>query len=598
MRKKILLYYIILLIIGMSITGVFVTRLTQNLYKDDIRHLLLTVASLFEHELTQAYESGSPVDYNTLAITYAASLDKSTIEIGKGRSSGEAIAKSRITIIDYNGNVLGDSLADHSIMENHLGRKEVQQALQGKTGEDTRFSSTLRMDFLYIAIPSSRTNLVIRVSVPLVQIKKIYLQIWLYCIFGILAGLLLTTFLAFGFASTITKPVRELTYAAKEIAGGNYSKRVAEESYDELGQLAATFNEMVGKLDKTVADLIDKNMKFDAILNSMTNCFVAVDSKMRIILVNSIATSFFHLGDDSILGKKFIEVIRNHQMDKILQQTITSNTSSVSELSLSRPEEGIFRVYASPIKSADTNYNSGGIITLHDITNIKRLEQIRTEFVSNVTHELKTPLTSIKGFVETLRSGAFRNEDITAHFLEIIDIETERLTILINDILQLSEIENKLNDSNIDTHRLTDIIAEVISIVQSSAGKKNVNLIVEAVPEITIQANRDRIKQMLINLIDNAINYNVENGNVCIKAARADGRLVISVADTGIGIAQQHLSRIFERFYRVDKGRSRNVGGTGLGLSIVKHIVHLYDGDIKVESKPGKGTEFVIRLPV
>lgn len=587
-RKKILLYYIILIITGISMTGFFVTGLAQNLYKDEVKHRLLTVASLFDYELSQTLKSGSPIDYNTLAEAYAARLDpdENTIE-------------SRITIIDYNGKVLGESQTDYNRMENHLDRKEVQQAVQGKTGEDVRFSTTLRMDLLYIAVPSSQTDSIIRVSVPLVQLKKIDMQIWLYSILGMIAGLLLTTLLAFRFASTISKPIRELIFASKEIADGNYSKRVAVQSKDELGQLAATFNEMAGELDKTVADLTDKNMKFDAILNSMTNCFVAVDTKMRIILINSIATRFFGLGDEDVLGRKLIEVIRNHQINEIIQQTITSNSSSVTELFLGMREEGIFRVYASPIKSANgSDINSGGIITIHDITTMKKLEQIRTEFVSNVTHELKTPLTSIRGFVETLRSGAVNDADIAAKFLEIIDIEAERLTMLINDILQLSEIENNFSDTNIGKHNLSDIISDVVSILQGSADKKNVSLIVEAAPKITIQVNRNRIKQMLINLIDNAIKYNVENGSVRIKAFKADGRLVISVADTGIGIAEEHLSRIFERFYRVDKGRSRNMGGTGLGLSIVKHIVNLYDGDINVKSEPGKGTEFIVQLPV
>ena len=593
MRKKILLYYIILMITGMSITGFFVTGLAQNLYKDEVRHRLLTVASLFDHELSQLVKRGSPIDYNSLAEAYAASLDNSISQ--KVNNSTE----SRITIIDYKGIVLGESQTDYNRMENHLDRKEVQQAIKGQTGEDVRFSSTLKMDLLYIAVPSSQTALIIRVSVPLVQLERIDRQIWLYCFFGIITGLLLTALLAFRFASTISKPVSELTSASKELAAGNYSKRVAVLSNDEFGQLAATFNEMAGKFDKIVADLTDKNIKFDAILNSMTNGFVAVDSKMRIILVNSIATRFFGLDEAGILGRKLIEVIRNHQLNEIIQQAIASNRSLVSEISISMSEEGLFRVYASPIKSADaSNINSGGIITLHDITAIKKLEQIRTEFVSNVTHELKTPLTSIRGFVETLRSGAVKDEVIAAQFLEIIDIEAERLTMLINDILQLSEIENNFSDTHISKYNLKDIITEVVSILQGSADKINVRLIVEASPNITIQANCDRIKQMLINLIDNAIKYNIEYGSVHIRAVKADGRLVISVADTGIGIDKQHLTRIFERFYRVDKGRSRSIGGTGLGLSIVKHIVNLYNGDIQVESEPGKGSKFIVQLPV
>ena len=226
------------------------------------------------------------------------------------------------------------------------------------------------------------------------------------------------------------------------------------------------------------------------------------------------------------------------------------------------------------------------------------MEQIRTEFVSNVTHELKTPLTSIRGFIETLRNGAINDPDVAEKFLEIIDIEAERLYMLINDILHLSEIETKQKDNNIETYEFEPIVEEVLSILQGAADKKNVALISEVKNDIKITANRDRIKQMLINLIENGIKYNNEGGNVMISANKAEGKVIFSVKDSGIGIAKEHLPRIFERFYRVDKGRSRNMGGTGLGLSIVKHIVNLYSGDIKVNSEPGEGTEFIIKLPM
>ena len=615
MRKKVLLYYIILSVAGMSITGFLVTKLAQNLYRNEVRQRLFTVASLFDHELGQALLRGESIDYNAMAIAYAASLDSSMKAEGISTDStlrlspaseefnlldfGKKMITSRITIVDYNGTVLGESQTEYNRMENHLDRKEVQQALQGKIGEDIRLSSTLNMDFLYIAVPSSQTGSIIRVSVPLIQLEIINTRIWGYCLLGIIVGLLLTILLAFKFASDISKPIKELTSVSKDIANGNYSKRVPAISKDELGQLASTFNEMAEKLDITVSDLTDKNVQFDAILNSMTNSLVAVDSNLRIILINSVTARIWGLDSSEVLGRKFIEVIRNNQLNEIIHNTITGNQSSVCEISLSMPEEGIFRVYASPIQSSDgKGSNSGAIITIHDITNLKKLEQIRTEFVSNVTHELKTPLTSIRGFVETLRSGAVKDPDITAQFLEIIDIEADRLTMLINDILQLSEIENNLSDTNIGTHNLNSIINEVISILQSSADKRNIKLFADADTRIKIHANRDRIKQMLINLIENAIKYNVENGSVRIKAVKSEGRLAISVSDTGIGIAEQHYSRIFERFYRVDKGRSRGMGGTGLGLSIVKHIVNLYDGDIRVESEPGKGTRFIVQLPM
>lgn len=574
----------------MFITGLFVTEFAQGLYKDEVKHRLLNVAGLFDYTLSSAVKSGRAVDYNSIARACAAGLGQFADEGGKE-------IESRITIIDDHGNVLGESQTDSEKMENHLNRKEVQQALQGKTGEDVRFSATLKMDFLYIAVPSSNSEAIIRVSVPLVQLQKINLRIWLYCVLGIIAGLLFTVFLAVRFTSSISRPVGELTYASRKIAEGNYSKRVNIHSDDEFGQLADTFNEMADELEKTVSDLKDKNMKFDAVLNSMTNSLVAVDSDMRIILINSIAARFFGIADN-VIGKKLLEVIRNHRINELVRQAITDNSASVTELNMHIMEEGIYRVYTSPIKSAgNSDANSGAIITIHDITNIKKLEQIRTEFVSNVTHELKTPLTSIKGFVETLRSGSVDDPEIRAKFLDIIDIEAERLTMLINDILQLSEIENNRSDTNISICNLSEIISEVISMLQAQADKKNIKITEEAAPKIRIKANRDRIKQMFINLIDNAIKYNIDNGSVRVKAFKFGGKLVISVADTGIGIAGKHLPRIFERFYRVDKGRSRSMGGTGLGLSIVKHIVNLYDGDIQVESEPGKGTEFKIQIP-
>lgn len=232
-----------------------------------------------------------------------------------------------------------------------------------------------------------------------------------------------------------------------------------------------------------------------------------------------------------------------------------------------------------------------------DITNIKKLEQMRTEFVSNVSHELKTPLTSIRGFIDTLKDGAVNDPEVAGKFLDIIDIEAERLSRLINEILQLSEIESMKQDRNIEDVFLKPVIDEVFSILQQSAEERKVGLHADIAESVSIQANKDKIKQLLINLIDNAIKYNIENGSVTVKAEQAGGKVLISVRDTGIGIEKEYLDRIFERFYRVDRGRSSELGGTGLGLSIVKHIVNLYQGRIDVDSDPGKGTEFKIEIP-
>ncbi len=595
MKKKIFLFYIVLIIIGITITGFFVSEMAQNLYKQEVEHRLKTTAALMDHQISEKLKNGEKVDFNQEAASYAAILGNSTL-----LQLPSKVIQSRVTFIDFTGVVVGESNTDYREMENHLGRKEVREAISGKIGRDIRFSQTLKIDFLYIAIPMSSSNTVIRVSVPLTQLKNINQAIWFYSGIGILAGLLLTTLLALKFSASLIRPINELISVTKEISRGNYSMRATVRSNDELGQLAETFNEMAEDLEGSVTDLRDKNLKFDSIMNSMTNGFIAVDNKQKIILINAIACRFIGIEyEEGIIGKKLVEVIRNHQINSIMQQTLEGGGSSVHEISLSLPEEKVFRVYANPIRSMEETDgpNSGGILSIMDITNVKKLEQIRTEFVSNVTHELKTPLTSIRGFVETLRSGAINDAEVADKFLEIIDIEAERLYMLINDILQLSEIETNQKDTNIGVYHLKPIVEDVVSMLQGAADKKHVSLDYKVDDHLSIRANRDRIKQMLINLIDNAIKYNTENGSVSVKAWKVEGRVMITVKDTGIGIARQHLSRIFERFYRVDKGRSRNMGGTGLGLSIVKHIVNLYNGDIKVESEPGHGTEFIIQLP-
>lgn len=595
LKKKIFIYYIILVVIGITTTGFFVSELAQNLYKQEIEQNLKIIATLLDKQISGKIKNGEKVDFNNEAGSYSDIISKTSTS-----PSSEGKIEVRITFIDFTGKVLGDSSADYHEMQNHLDRKEIKDAINGKTGLDIRFSQTLKIDFLYVAIPMTTSETVIRISLPLLQIKKINEVIWLYSGIGMLVGLILTTLLALKFSASLTNPVNELIAVSKEIYHGNYSMRAKIKVKDELGQLADTFNAMAEELERSILDLKDKNLKFDSIMNSMTNGFIAVDSNQRVLLVNAIACQFLGIEyEESINGRNLIEVMRNHQINHLLQQTVENNSSSMYEINITIPEERVFRIYASPIRpDGSSGANSGAILSIMDITNVKKLEQIRTDFVSNVTHELKTPLTSIRGFVETLRSGAINDTEVADKFLEIIDIEAERLYMLINDILQLSEIETKQKDTHIGNYNLKTIIEDVISVLQVTADKKNITLHREVENGLVIDANRDRIKQMLINLIDNAIKYNVKNGNVYVKAWKAEGKVVVSVKDTGIGIAHQHLSRIFERFYRVDKGRSRSMGGTGLGLSIVKHIVNLYNGDIKVESEPGSGTEFQIQLPL
>jgi len=595
MRKKIFVYYVILIFIGVSFTGFLASRLTHNLYEHEIVERLEITANLIEHQLSDYKAREIPINYNSMAAKYADILDLSA-----DRDSYPSHRIARITFIDSNGNVLGESGTNYESMENHASRHEVQQALKGSIGTDKRFSNTLKMDFIYLAVPLEATGNILRVAVPLTQLRVIDRIIFRYSFLNMLAGILLTILLAYRFSDALTRPIKELISVSSEISQGYYLKRVNIKSDDELGELAETFNEMAEKLQNTFMDITDKNLKLDSIINSITDAIIAVDRDCKIILINTIACQLFSLKDKTqVIGTNILELIRNNTIISSLEKTLENNISTVNDITRIDESTRIFRTRTNPIKSLVGNVsNSGAVITIQDITNIKKLEQIRTEFVSNVTHELKTPLTSIRGFVETLKNGAIDDQKVANIFLDIIDIEAERLNMLINDILQLSEIETRQEDTNIATHSFEPLVIDVFSLLQSAAYKKDVKLDYFVEDNLKINANRDRIKQMLINLVDNAIKYNKPGGKVCVKAFRREGRIVISVKDTGIGIPSEHINRIFERFYRVDKGRSRSMGGTGLGLSIVKHIVNLYSGDIRVESQTGKGSEFIIQLPV
>jgi len=596
MKNKIVRYTILLVIIATTIAGIFTSALTRYFYKYEVRNNIENTAVLLSYQITDMTSPNQKIDYDKLAKDYSMLLNN--------KPSIESLSyDNRITIIDYNGTVLGESDSNISDMQNHLDRKEIKEAIQGKVGTDERLSKTMNLTYLYVALPIEGKNIIVRVSVPLYQINSINKTFFFYTILGILSGLLLTILISVKLSKVITYPINQLINTSKEIASGNYKKRVNINSKDEIGQLASTFNEMADKLDNTLSGILDKNVRVDTIINSMRDGIIAIDTNYKILIINTIACDIFGVKHGpGIIGKNLLDITRNSKVNSFLRDTIKNNVALTDEITMFSPKMGtdfIYKIYTNPIKNAEVKaQNAGGVITLHDVTSVKKLEQIRTEFVSNVTHELKTPLTSIRGFVETLKNGAIDDTAVATKFLDIIDIEAERLYILINDILQLSEIEGMRKDEHVTQNSLNLIIDEVVLLLETFANKKNIKIEFDVEPNILIHANKYRIKQMLINLIDNAIKYNVENGTVFIKASKSNGKTIISIKDTGIGITEKHHSRIFERFYRVDKGRSRNMGGTGLGLSIVKHIVNLYNGDIRIISEPGQGTEFIIQLPL
>ncbi len=510
------------------------------------------------------------------------------------------MVEGRITITDSQGVVIADSDVPWTQIENHQNREEIQQALKEGMGFSTRYSHTLQAYFLYTGISFQRQELsgVLRIAKPLTQTQQMNKDILQNLFLWILIGIGLSFFIVRMLASKILSPIHILTQGVQEVAQGNYHKKIYIESSEEIIPLKNAFNQMTEQLQNTILEIKDKNMKLEMVLNSIQTGIIAVDIQYRIILINPSCYSLLNIKKQEVQGDYFYDVIRDQTLWKTIETTMETGEIRTEEFSYSNQPDQMLKMDAYPILPPwSEGQLIGTLLVIQDITQLHKLEKLRSDFVSNVSHELKTPLTSIRGFIETLQEGALENPKVARRFLDIIDLEAERLYSLIQDILLLSEIENREQEQKYFYYEWIDIIQEVVQLLQPKVQRKGLDLVVDLSPSLPpFYCNKDRIKQMVINILDNAIHY-TEKGAVGITCFFQQDQFYIQIWDTGIGIPQEHIPRLFERFYRVDKGRSRNKGGTGLGLSIVKHIVQSYDGTIQVESKWNEGSKFTIILP-
>jgi two-component system, OmpR family, phosphate regulon sensor histidine kinase PhoR len=491
--------------------------------------------------------------------------------------------KVRFTLIDKDGNVLSDT--DNENLENHLNREEVIAAFKNDEASSTRYSSTQGTNVVYYATKIN-DNMIIRASLPLYTIRVFSEDYIKYYIIVIIFVVLLSLGLSLKLIRAIIYPVKELEIATNKIANGDYSRRVNIYTNDEIGSLASTFNNMADQLQSKINDSLDKRNKLEAILESMESGVIAIDNKQKVMLINPYAKNLFGITKD-IIGENISEYIIDYDIISFMRNIPAIETK---EIKLIHPIQKELRIKKSSIIN-DKKIPIGVVVTVQDITDIKRLENIRSQFVANVSHELKTPLTSIKGFAETLKFV----EDINTRnkFLDIIDKEVERLTNLINDILILSNIENN-HKMKKDEFNPNKVIEDVINMVTPQMSKKEITI--EFINEGTNEliGDRDKFFQMILNLVENAIKYSSNRSNIKIITYDIKEYVYIEVEDNGVGIPKEDLPRIFERFYRVDKSRAK--GGTGLGLAIVKHIVKMFNGEIFVKSKLNIGTKFTIKL--
>ncbi|MCD4779005.1 MAG: cell wall metabolism sensor histidine kinase WalK [Candidatus Omnitrophica bacterium] len=508
----------------------------------------------------------------------------------------------RVTFIDEQGIVLGDSevlINDLNKMDNHLFRPEVQEALRKGLGESRRFSTTIQTDMLYMAyfFDNPENNIIVRLAIPLSEIDLISQQLNKTLVWAVFSAFLLASLIGFLFSIVIARPVRKVADIALSISRGDYSRRINISSNDELEELGDAINHMSEQIKERIDEIISNKSRFEAILLSMLDGVMVIDQNGKIILMNSALKKILRVEEDP-LDKNPLEVIRNIEIQDIADLVIRSQKGIESrELKILPPVSKTLLVHAAPVIRQDIH--DGAVVVFHDITELRRLENIRRDFVANVSHELRTPITNIKGFAETLLDGALDDGEHARDFMKIIHEDANRLAQLVEDLLNLSKIESGKAEIESTPISVRDVINRVVKGMREQAKHQQVKIKV-LLPKIipNIMGDEGGIGQVLINLIENAVKYNKKNGTVTVKVSvlPEQGVLQISVVDEGIGIPEKDLLRVFERFYRVDKARSRKLGGTGLGLSIAKHIVQIHGGDIHVESQLDHGSTFTFTL--
>lgn len=382
----------------------------------------------------------------------------------------------------------------------------------------------------------------------------------------------------------------------KNIAKGDYAQRIWLSTHDEIAELGKAINEMAGQIDLKIQDVVANKSRFEAIFLSMFEGVMVLDEQGTILLMNQTLRRLFNV-DEELLGRRPLEVIRNIEIQELADKVLhlTSGVES-KELTILFPEAKTIQVHATPV--IRNRQVDGAVLVFHDISDLRRLEQIRKDFVANVSHELRTPITSIKGYAETLLSGALNDKKNAREFLQIIYHDSERMAQLVDDLLELSKIESGKANLHIGPVAIEAIVDRVLLGFKKQLQEEGITFKKEIPSDIAkVDADENSIAQVLLNLLDNAIKYNKKGGSVTISAAQDDHYVTVHVTDTGIGIPAEDAPRVFERFYRVDKGRSRQLGGTGLGLSIAKHIVSLHGGQISVQSELGQGSTFSFTLP-
>ncbi len=510
------------------------------------------------------------------------------------------ISSTRITFIDINGNVLGDSDEDPAEMENHADRPEFKQALSAQKGISIRYSTTLKKQMMYLAIPvKSGANEplgVVRVSLPLVTIKDALARVYSGIALGGLLALILAAIISYLVSRRISHPLVEMKSGAIAFASGELSHMLTAPPVEELSELASALNKMAVDLSNRIETVTKQRNELEAVLSSMVEGVFAVDMDEKLLKMNHSAQELLGIEAARWQDHTLTEAVRNPDLQRFVIDILENHRTIEDEVIAG---DKFLQVHGTILHDAEDR-EFGALVVMNDITRLRKLENIRREFAANVSHELRTPITSIKGFVETLRDGAIDDKESAEHFLEIIAKHTDRLNAIIEDLLSLARIEQSTESEKIELMRgsVREVIESAVAISLLKASEKGITIEVNCPDDFHANIAAPLLERALVNLMDNAINYSERGNIVNVSLGKQNSEIVISAKDSGCGIDAQHLPRLFERFYRIDPDRSRKLGGTGLGLAIVKHIALAHNGRVSVDSESGRGSTFRIHLPL
>ena len=507
----------------------------------------------------------------------------------------------RVTIIDASGKVLGDTDLDGEALlsvENHADRPEVIEAMRAGTGRAVRYSRTLTENMLYVASridPDDPSRGVVRLAVPLTDVKKAQEEIR----GPILVAALLSVVLAAGIGWVVARgPARRLeamARAASDFAGGRTAVRAEAGGDDEVAVLARSLNRMADELQERLVLLERERSQLRTVLEGMVEGVVLTDPTGRILLANDAFRRIFN-AQLPVEGRRPLETARVPALQEAIESALEADEPVTREIALGGAQDKVIQASLASIR--ESGETVGAVAVFHDVSELKRLERVRREFVANVSHELRTPLTAIKGYAETLRDGGLRDPETAAEFVRVIHRHAERLRALIEDLLDLAAVEQGEARIDLAPVALRDVATQAEAVARPAAAGKRHTLTLDVPGDLPrVLADRDRLGQVLINLLDNAVKFTPEGGRIEVSARPSSGRVVLSVKDNGVGIPPEDIGRIFERFYRVGRSRDRREGGTGLGLAIAKHLTQAMGGTIEVESRPGSGTTFRVSLP-